>query len=533
MIMHAATNFVDPLTLLDELLKEQQLLTPVARFARHHETGPTQEKYYRDLIPLSTPGQDEQYAFQVDLDACTGCKACVTACHNLNGLEDDEIWRNVGLLHGGKRFEPYQQTITTACHHCVDPACLNGCPVDAYEKEADTGIVRHLDDQCIGCQYCVMKCPYDVPKYSKSKGIVRKCDMCHSRLTAGEAPACVQACPNGAIRIVLVNKTIIRRQTDFDETLVPDAFSSDYTLPTTRYTTRRSYPKNVRAADRHQAHPEHPHWPLIGMLLLTQLSLGAYALSFLENLQGASLHRMSAAGLIACLAGLTCSTLHLGQPLKAWRFFVGLRHSWLSREILAFGIFSGAAFAATGWAWFGSFVPGMPPEWRELTNNITLVGAIATGLIGVLCSVMIYHDTRRTFWRFPISAGKFIGSAFVLGGLTGSLLTGSSHALLLWGLGGSWKWILEIAEFRFGSRSDWVPEKRTVMLMLGPLAYITSTRLLAGLIGSILLPFALFLSPHDPNFWLWGAGLLTLVSEVSERYLYFTAVSAPKMPGNP
>ena len=75
--------------------------------------------------------------------------------------------------------EPYQQTVTTACHHCVEPACLEGCPVLAYEKDAETGIVRHLDDQCIGCQYCVLKCPYDVPKYSAKRGIVRKCDMCY------------------------------------------------------------------------------------------------------------------------------------------------------------------------------------------------------------------------------------------------------------------------------------------------------------------------------------------------------------------
>ena len=52
----------------------------------------------------------------------------------------------------------------------------------AYEKDPVTGIVRHLDDQCIGCSYCILKCPYDVPKYSRARGIVRKCDMCHSRL---------------------------------------------------------------------------------------------------------------------------------------------------------------------------------------------------------------------------------------------------------------------------------------------------------------------------------------------------------------
>ena len=193
-------------TLIDDLLAEQQLLTPVATFSRKHErhTLPAQAKYYRDLIPLSSPEAGEQYAFAVDLDACTGCKACVTACHNLNGLDDDETWRDVGVLFGGTVLEPVQQTITTACHHCVDPACMNGCPVNAYDKDPVTGIVRHLDDQCIGCQYCIWKCPYDVPKYSKKRGIVRKCDMCSSRLAVGEAPACVQACPKEAIAISLV-----------------------------------------------------------------------------------------------------------------------------------------------------------------------------------------------------------------------------------------------------------------------------------------------------------------------------------------
>src|SRR6185369_3646357 len=150
------------------------------------------------------------YAFEVDLDSCTGCKACVSACHSLNGLDDDETWRDVGLLIGGDRRHPFQQTVTTACHHCADPACLNGCPVLAYEKDPVTGIVRHLDDQCIGCSYCILKCPYDVPKFNHRLGIVRKCDMCHGRLLHGEAPACVQACPHEAIRIDIVNQNSVR-----------------------------------------------------------------------------------------------------------------------------------------------------------------------------------------------------------------------------------------------------------------------------------------------------------------------------------
>src|SRR5215210_7374922 len=207
-----------PLTLemlpLGRVLEQQQRLTAVEKFAQRHADGaePLQAKYYRELIPLESPRDGQQYAFEVDLDRCSGCKACVTACHELNGLDEEETWPSVGLLLGGTSGLPVLQHVTSACHHCLDPACLYGCPVNAYEKDPVTGIVKHLDDQCIGCQYCILKCPYDVPKYSKARGIVRKCDMCSGRLAVGEAPACVQACPNEAIRITVVSKSEVTIQ---------------------------------------------------------------------------------------------------------------------------------------------------------------------------------------------------------------------------------------------------------------------------------------------------------------------------------
>src|SRR6516225_1227160 len=230
-------------TLIDDLLGEQQLLTPIGRFSLKRENGslPAQAKYYRDLIPLSLPAAGQQYAFAVNLDACTACKACVTACHSLNGLDEGETWRDVGTLFGGTGAEPIQQTITTACHHCLDPACMNGCPVLAYEKDPLTGIVKHLDDQCIGCQYCTFTCPYDVPKYSSSRGIVRKCDMCSDRLAVGEAPACVQACPNEAIAITLVDKVQVLEDAQ-GSPFVPGAPSPSITAPTTVYRTERALP---------------------------------------------------------------------------------------------------------------------------------------------------------------------------------------------------------------------------------------------------------------------------------------------------
>ena len=89
--------------LLNTARRDQHNLSAVERFARLHDAGevPAQKRYYKTLLPAAIPGPDEQFAFEVDLDRCTACKACVTACHNLNGLAHDEAWRNTGLLVGG------------------------------------------------------------------------------------------------------------------------------------------------------------------------------------------------------------------------------------------------------------------------------------------------------------------------------------------------------------------------------------------------------------------------------------------------
>ncbi|MEO7319187.1 MAG: DmsC/YnfH family molybdoenzyme membrane anchor subunit, partial [Chthoniobacteraceae bacterium] len=394
-------------TLIDELLAEQQSLTAVERFARKHEHGelPAQVRYYRELIPLGKPQPGEQYAFGVDLDACTGCKACVSACHSLNGLDEGEMWRDIGLLHGGGMEEPYQQTVTTACHHCVEPSCLEGCPVRAYEKDAATGIVRHLDDQCIGCQYCVLKCPYDVPKYSKKRGIVRKCDMCHSRLAANEAPACVQSCPNGAITIRIVSKSEVTKHTAPGDRLLPGAFDSHYTKPTTSYVTRKSMPADARAGDSAALRLEHAHAPLIAMLVLTQIAAGisiaASVLAFANpQLFAATKAPLSIAGFAILQLGLAVSVLHLGRPLGAWRAFLGLRTSWMSREIFAFGAFAGAASGFVGSSVWAP-IAFLAAPFAHLTTVLAIVG--------VACSAMIYIDTRRAFWRNDLTFTKFFG----------------------------------------------------------------------------------------------------------------------------
>lgn len=262
--------------------------TAVDAFADAHSRGlPTVAERYRARMPVTLPATGQQFAFDVALDACTGCKACVAACHSLNGLDDNEAWRTVGVMHGMATsgldvVRPLigiavaeQRTVTTACHHCVDPSCLKGCPANAYEKDLVTGAVVHLDDQCIGCSYCTMTCPYEVPTFNDRLGIVRKCDMCRGRLIEGEAPACVQGCPNGAITIVLVDTATLmwaRRQLA-TSSLVPGAAPSSRSVPSTRYRSRLGNLQGLVSADLEAPEPSAAHTPLAVMMVLTQLAV--------------------------------------------------------------------------------------------------------------------------------------------------------------------------------------------------------------------------------------------------------------------
>ncbi|MBL6828579.1 MAG: dimethyl sulfoxide reductase anchor subunit [Puniceicoccaceae bacterium] len=510
------------------LLKEQGTLqTPVGTFSKQHEAGmiePEQAQFYKQLIPLSKLGAGEQYAFQVDLDKCTGCKACVSACHSLNGLEEDETWRDVGTIHGvDLSGASYTQTVTTACHHCADPGCLNGCPVLAYEKDPETGIVHHLDDQCIGCQYCALKCPYDVPKYSKKLGIVRKCDMCHNRLAEGEAPACVQACPTEAIRITIVDTSAVALRSTNERDFLAAAPEPSYTQPTTQYITKREIPDQVEAADLHALKPEHAHMPLVCMLVLTQFSVGLYAASALVPAFARSLALVA---FVAMALGLAASTAHLGRPLGAWRAFLGLRRSWLSREIVVFFAFSNIAAAYTGVVFFG-LLDGFALSALAWLNVII-------GLTGVFTSVMIYHDTQRPFWARPITAAKFYGTllslpaAFylIVAADSGSRTVLAIVVLLVALLG---KVVLDLRLLAPASAQEMTPARKSALLMLRPLRVFTFARF--GFVLATLVSLAVYTFGEFADYASIIGFVCLLASELLERILFFKAVAAPKMPG--
>ena len=475
------------------------MLTAVDRFSNRHDehrlpaTGP-----YRALLPAAPPGPGQQYAFEVDLDACTGCKACVTACNSMNGLDPDESWRSVGLLIGTDHA--YLQTVTTGCHHCIDPGCMAGCPVNAYEKDPVTGIVSHLDDQCIGCRYCTLTCPYEVPRFNKRLGIVRKCDLCAPRLALGEAPACAQGCPNEAIRVTTVDTA------STPSWPIPASPSPALTGPTTVYRSRQPIP-DALPADHFEVRPAAAHDPLAMMLALSQLAVGAHL--------AAPGHALGA--FVAAVAALGASLAHLGRPMLAWKAVIGLRHSWVSREIVTLSIFTALSALSALLLLAGADVP-----------TALQLAAHAAGVGGVACSVAIYAATRRQWWSAGRLAMRFGFTTAMCGLGVAAVTRGPTPALLL----------VVVAVVRLLVASPALLHRRRAMTELGRTAVLLTGELLPrvqarvalGAVGAVLVP--LVVAATD-NGLVGLVGLPFLVAgEYVERTLLFTASAAPRMPGD-
>lgn len=156
-----------------------------------------------------------------DATVCTGCKACVSACKQNNDLppsfsSSDKLWDNpldddpstynvIKLYKDGAatvkdREKDGFSFIKRHCMHCVDPACVSACPVTALKKDNASGVVTYNKNACIGCRYCQVACPFNVPKFEFDKAfpMIRKCQLCDHRLKKGEIPACCEFCPTGA-----------------------------------------------------------------------------------------------------------------------------------------------------------------------------------------------------------------------------------------------------------------------------------------------------------------------------------------------
>ncbi|HUL47944.1 MAG TPA: formate dehydrogenase subunit beta [Steroidobacteraceae bacterium] len=152
----------------------------------------------------------------IDTSKCIGCKACQVACMEWNDLRD-EVGTNTGSYQNPAdlsseswtlmRFAEYENPKgdlewlirKDGCMHCADPGCLKACPAPGAIVQYANGIVDFQEENCIGCGYCVTGCPFDIPRISKRDHKAYKCTLCSDRVAVGLEPACIKACPTGAL----------------------------------------------------------------------------------------------------------------------------------------------------------------------------------------------------------------------------------------------------------------------------------------------------------------------------------------------
>jgi len=143
----------------------------------------------------SMPLQKKQLGFLYDQSKCIGCRSCESACKVANKWEQGAQWRRVLSSGDG----PNKVYLSISCNHCARPACVSVCPVSAYQKRPEDGIVVHSPEKCVGCGYCLYACPYHAPQYSTQTERISKCHFCYKLQQAGKTPACVAACPVKAL----------------------------------------------------------------------------------------------------------------------------------------------------------------------------------------------------------------------------------------------------------------------------------------------------------------------------------------------
>ncbi len=207
-----------------------------------------------------------------DSALCIGCRACVEACKQANGMPvempvrlrgwnegtwdaaEDLSGRTLNVIrayrHGSMQVKDRETDgfafVKRHCLHCVDPSCVSVCPVSAMRKAPGTGIVTHDADACIGCRFCVYGCPFGVPQYDLDNpfGKIAKCQFCNHLQEKGQTPACCDVCPTGASLFGLVED--LKKETERRLAMTP---GTPYRFP--RGNLAEDRPKHEAAAPRY------------------------------------------------------------------------------------------------------------------------------------------------------------------------------------------------------------------------------------------------------------------------------------------
>ena len=517
-------------------------LTPLESFIQHKSQTNMQCGNYS--INIEKPKENEQYRFHFDATACVGCHCCEVACNEQNNNPSDVKWRRVGELQSGTFPAVSHHFNSMSCNHCIDPECLKGCPTESYIK-FDNGIVYHEDETCIGCQYCTWNCPYEVPTFNKERGIVTKCHMCHEKLEVGQTPACVQACPAGAIEIEVVNTNEWLEEDMNKEGIAPHLPDTSITKPTTRYTLNEAY-ENIKPADEHIIKPNYAEWPLVFMTILTQISLGGFTaltLGELASLVGFDLATpniwMMIAVFLPAAIGLPLSALHLGRPILAHTAMKNLKTSWLSREALALGLFTGGMTFMIALFFF---------ETPQFLRVIVELSVLAIGIYGIYAQSMIYRIKARPSWNKKETTQSFFSVGYIglfLITLTLLMIDEINTALVVlpFAIGLSVYQLINYFKIRGfyknldKSESTYYQLNKTKKLYEEHFKSQDSLRKFTLMGGAVALPIftMLFIASQTVDLAIWflsTAIVITLFSEIIERSLFYKTAVAQGLAGN-
>ena len=218
------------------------------------------------LTPPSVRNHEQEVAKLIDVTRCIGCKACQAACMEWNNLRG-EVGYFEGTYDNPLDLDPSTWTLMRftewdndegnlewlirkdGCMHCEDPGCLKACPAPGAIVQYANGIVDFISENCIGCGYCVKGCPFNIPRISPVDHKSYKCTLCSDRVGVGLEPACVKACPTGAIMFgSKTDMTTLGRGADCGPE-VP-RFRECWIVRSAR---RQRHPRDVRAAPRRPA----------------------------------------------------------------------------------------------------------------------------------------------------------------------------------------------------------------------------------------------------------------------------------------
>lgn len=425
----------------------------------------------------------------------------------------------------------FAYNLSLACNHCVHPKCAGVCPVDAYVVRPD-GIVYIDESKCMGCGYCAWACPYSAPRYNPELGHMTKCNFCFDNLDAGLPPACVAACPLRVLDFTVVSEQLsvsseshqplwevpgtehpfplpVFSRTQPHVALKPHAGMVNGLEKTISNWEEINPPLRVRRTNLNgkfssgkvsrlisflskvwcDALRSTQELPLIIFTLCGQMAAGLAVFGIFFQLARFQLLLLGGLLAVAALASLT----HLGTPRNAWRAFSHLNKSWLSREILVFGL-----FGASWLAWLAE-------SWFLKTNY----GALSTGLLGlglVHSMAQVYRIKAVPAWNSWRTNAAFFLSAGVLG------LTGAASGT---GLAAVWfpLWALLAAE-------------AGLQLIGKKPAHETGGRL--RVVGSALAMVGVGILPVVPvaaQMWLPASiSMLILLEELLGRWQFYRAL---------